>query len=102
VPWEPWATFSATGHLGIAWRAQHPDLSYDVWTATSADGGRTFTLPVRLNAQPSPAPNFYLRVGGDDTTGVALGAGRLLVSWGDWRGSHGEDVWWGGYAVPGA
>jgi hypothetical protein len=94
VPWEPWAAFSPSGTLGVVWRAQYPDTSYDTWATTSADGGRTFSMPTRLNSRRSPAPNWYLRVGGDDTTGLALSRGQLITAWGDWRGSHGEDVWW--------
>ncbi|MCU1460931.1 MAG: hypothetical protein JWO37_1006 [Acidimicrobiales bacterium] len=94
VPWEPWAAFSPSGTLGVVWRAQYPDMTYDTWAATSASGGLHFAMPTRLNTRRSPAPNWYLRVGGDDTTGLALDAGRLIAAWGDWRGSHGEDVWW--------
>ncbi|MDX6287095.1 MAG: hypothetical protein QOG53_2580 [Frankiales bacterium] len=91
-PWEPWLVTSPTGHFAAAWRALYPDGTYEAWAAISSDGGRTFGSPNRLSTKRSPKPNFYLQIGGDDTTTAWLTRDHLLASWGDWRGGHGEQV----------
>jgi hypothetical protein len=92
---KPWLAYSPTGQLGVGWRATRPDGSYAFVAAASNNDGRTFYAQVQLSSGWSPAaPPYY--VAGDDTSTVTLTRHDLYAAWGDWRGGHLEDVWWGG------
>ena len=94
-PVKPWLAYSPTGQLGVGWRATRADGSYAFYVAASKDAGRTFYAQVQLSRTWSPAaPPYY--VAGDDTSAITLTAHELYGAWGDWRGGHLEDVWWGG------
>jgi hypothetical protein len=68
--------------VAVAWGATPPGGGADVFVATSGDGGRTFTAPVRVNRTAGEA-----RLGGELPPRVALaarpsGAPDLVVAWG--------------------
>jgi hypothetical protein len=86
--------------MALGWRAQRSDGSYDFWVSVTDRRGRTFAAPTRLSTQMSPAPNFYLTLGGDDTSGIALTDDHLYATWGDWRGSSGEEIYLAGLPLP--
>ena len=67
--------------VAVAWGATPPGGGADVFVATSGDGGRTFTAPVRVNRTAGEA-----RLGGELPPRVALaarpsGAPGLVVAW---------------------
>ena len=95
---KPWLAISPTGVVGAGWRAERSDRTYDFWAAVSYDKAKTFSKPIRLSRAVSPpAPPYY--AAGDDTSTVALSKTHLYAAWGDWRGGHLEDIWWGGFAL---
>ena len=73
---------AAGDFVAVAWGATPPGGSADVFLATSRDGGRTFTAPVRVNHTVGEA-----RLGGELPPRVALAASAtgdpaVIVSWG--------------------
>ena len=58
--------------------------TYDYWTAVSFDGGRSFSKPLKVSNDPSPAGNSS---GNDDFSSVALDDQYLYAAWGDQRTS---------------
>jgi hypothetical protein len=81
---RPWIAYSPSGSLGVMFRADQADGSYDVWGAVSPVGGLGFGSPVRLSKALSPAPNNHSAI--DDVSSVAMDDGYLHASWGDVRG----------------
>ena len=73
---------AAGDFVAVAWGATPPGGSADVFLATSRDGGRTFTAPLRVNHTVGEA-----RLGGELPPRVALapsakGDPAVIVSWG--------------------
>jgi hypothetical protein len=66
------------------WRTIHPDGTQNVSAAVSLDTGRNFSLPIKVNAKPSPAPDPQQR-SDDDVSWITIQGGRVYVGWGDWR-----------------
>src|SRR3954451_17744976 len=62
--------------VAIAWSASLPSGATDVFVAVSADGGRTFSAPVRVNDVDGDA-----RVNGEQPPRVAFARGGLSVVW---------------------
>lgn len=78
--------YSPKGDLGLIWKAANADRTYDVWSAVSRDGGRTFKT-VRVSHAVSPPlilerGNFGF---GDDLSSVDIDGEFLHVVWGDNR-----------------
>ncbi|MET0390101.1 MAG: sialidase family protein, partial [Polyangiales bacterium] len=100
----PWAGYSAKGKLGVMWRSYESDAAnplasppykpYSVWAAISLDGGATFSKPLKVSKNNSPAPpddpNDSLSIVGDHgPSGIALDDDDgVYVVWADW--SSGE------------
>lgn len=94
---KPWMDYGPTGVLGFIWKQRREDVTgstplpstpgrswgpaFDVYTAISCDGGRTWLPPVRVNAETSPAgPNGF-----DDLSYIAVDANYAHLIWGDRR-----------------
>jgi hypothetical protein len=67
---------AAGTRVAVAWSAREPGGKTDVLVATSADGGRTFGAPVRVNADRGTA-----RVGGEMPPRVAFSGYGIDVLW---------------------
>jgi hypothetical protein len=80
----PWVAFSSDGVLGAMWRSIRSDGTQNVFSAVSLDAGHTFSLPFKVNARPSPAPDPQQR-SDDDVSWITIQSGRVYVGWGDWR-----------------
>jgi hypothetical protein len=99
VNFKQWMDYGPTGVLGYVWKKQRSDLTaatpssvqpqlgrawgpgFDVYTAISCDGGKTWTAPLRVNAESSPpGPNGF-----DDFSYLALDDRNAHVVWGDRR-----------------
>jgi hypothetical protein len=89
----PWATsfikheikYSRWGDLGVVWKAVYEDGSFELWSAISRDGGRTFSDPLKVSSSPSPARNYFREARNDDTCGLDLSKDDLYTIWGDNR-----------------
>jgi hypothetical protein len=103
---KQWMDYSPNGVLGYMWKKKRDDLPppppmppvtsmadmmkmigraqgppFDVYAAISCDGGKTWLLPVRVNAEASPAgPNGF-----DDLSYIALDQNYAHLVWGDRR-----------------
>ena len=87
--------YSADGVLGLIWKATYADRSFDVWSAASRDGGRSFKT-VRVSHAVSPTylserGNFMF---GDDLSSLDIDRGFLHVVWGDNRSGF-QGTWYG-------
>ena len=59
---------------------------YNVWAATSADGGVTFSKPLQVSRANSPAPQVGLPFGiADDFSFITLSGTHAFVAWADYR-----------------
>jgi hypothetical protein len=91
VQWKPWIAYSPDGLLGLMWRTWQstPNASpYNVWAATSSDGGMTFSEPLEVSNGNSAAP--YPGLPGiptfaDDFSFITLTRQGVFVAWADWR-----------------
>ena len=61
-----------------------PSLPYNVWAAVSRDGGTTFSAPLKVSSEDSPAAQSQFS-GGDDYSSVAVDGDFVYVAWADWR-----------------
>jgi photosystem II stability/assembly factor-like uncharacterized protein len=64
--------FSPNGALGVMWRTQHPDGTFDAWAAVApatTSNKLTFGPPTRMSPPAKPAPAFPA---GDDISGIVL------------------------------
>lgn len=62
--------------VAVAWSAREASGGTDIYLATSADGGRTFGDPVRVNDEPGTA-----RAGGEMPPRVAFTSRSIEVLW---------------------
>jgi hypothetical protein len=62
--------------VALAWSAREASGKTDIYVATSADGGRTYGEPVRVNDEPGAA-----RVGGEMPPRVVLTGSAVDVLW---------------------
>ncbi len=62
--------------VAVAWSAREASGSTDIYVATSADGGRTFRDPVRVNDEPATA-----RAGGEMPPRVVFAGKSIEVLW---------------------
>lgn len=71
---------------GVEAQAAGPPSPYNVWAATSRDGGATFSEPLKISKADSPAPQPFLPYGiGDDFSFIALSGTHAFVGWADYR-----------------
>jgi hypothetical protein len=83
---KPWINYSAQGVLGLMWRTnQGGGGAYDVWAATSDDGGATFSDPLRISSADSPGQSASTFQGEDDDSFISLDGQHAYIAWGDWR-----------------
>jgi hypothetical protein len=101
VDFKYWMDYGPTGVLGLVWKKQRDDLAppapppgqpgtgprsaigpaFDVYSAISCDGGKTWLPAVRINAEASPAGP----AGNDDLSYISLDAKYAHMVWGDRR-----------------
>lgn len=100
VHFAPYVAFSPKGEFGLMWRTYEPDpkrpdakpqqLPYSIWAVVSSDGGLTFSKPLKVSKENSPAapddPHDAFRIIGDHgPSGMAIdGYGGVYVVWADW------------------
>jgi len=90
--YHDWMAYSPKGVLGLMWKTLDAPpgaktlATYNVWVATSGNGGATFSQPLKISAAASPAPDARpFGNGGDDFSFIALGENEVFVGWADWR-----------------
>jgi hypothetical protein len=82
---KPAFRFSRQGVLGLMWRAIYRDGTYDIWSAISKDGGKTFSEPLRVSHAVSPARD-PIRVGAnDDFQDLSVDGDNVYMVWCDYR-----------------
>lgn len=87
--------YSPTGVLGLIFKLQYANRSFDMWSAVSKDDGHTFST-VRVSHAVSPPyinnrGNFMF---GDDLSTMDIDKDYLYVVWGDNRSGF-EGTWFG-------
>ncbi len=92
-----WGSFSSDGTYAVVWRDRRNGLSndtsdYEIYTATSTNGGFSFSPNYCLSSIPSPFINL---VRGNDFLGVALTTNDVYSVWSDNRnnGMTKEDIY---------
>jgi len=99
-----WVGFGSTSALGVVWRIEHADKSYDVYADVSPDGGTTFGPQVELTPSTAP-PDVASGAPGDDCAcNLYLDGKYLYTSWGDSRTGQ-RQLWfarydWAGQSAP--
>ena len=87
--------YSAKGDLALMWKASYPDRSFDVWSAASRDGGRTFkTVRVSHALSPPYIPERGNFLFGDDLSSLDVDGEYVHVVWGDNRSGF-QGTWYG-------
>ena len=91
-----WIAFSQNGALGVRWRSQNSNGSFDIDAVVSPNGGTTWNAPVRLTAAIGPAPGGFAGIGDDCACNLHLTDTRLLTTWGDGRTGK-RETWFGSF-----
>lgn len=87
--------YSEDGVLGLIWKATYDDRSFDVWSAVSRDGGRSFkTVRVSHAVSPTYLPERGNFMFGDDLSSLDIDRQFLHVVWGDNRSGF-QGTWYG-------
>jgi hypothetical protein len=73
------------GVLGLTWKAVYAGGSFDVWSVISKDAGKTFSAPLRVSHEKSPARDYYRNSQQDDNDGIDMTKDTLMTIWGDSR-----------------
>jgi hypothetical protein len=97
---KAWMAYSPKGVLGLMWRSytepgasgedesstasQSQTAPYNVLAAVSRDGGATFSTPLQITKEASPAADPKQQTGGDDFSFIALDPHSAFVAWADW------------------
>lgn len=101
VKFKQWMAMGPSGVVGLIWKDRRDDLTspeqiaktqqaganrafehaFDVYSSISCDGGTTWTTPLRVNGETSPAGP----PGSDDFAYLALDAKNAHLVWGDRR-----------------
>lgn len=71
--------------LAMTWKAVYPGGSFDVWGVISKDAGKTFSAPLRVSHEKSPARDYYRNSQQDDNDGIDVSTDTLFTIWGDSR-----------------
>lgn len=71
--------------LGLTWKAVYPGGSFDLWGVISKDAGKTFSAPLRISHEKSPARDYYRNSQQDDNDGIDISKDTLYSIWGDNR-----------------
>ena len=90
---KPAFEYSRDGILGLMWRAIYPDNTYDIWSTISRDGGKTFSAPLRVSHEKSPAPSVRA-AGNDDIQDLSMDKEGIHLVWGDYRSGF-MATWYG-------
>jgi hypothetical protein len=77
--------YSPKGVLGLMWRTNQGGGAYDVWAATSDDGGATLSEALRISSANSPGQSPSTYQGLDDTSFISVDGQDAFIGWGDWR-----------------
>ena len=84
--------------LALTWKAGYPGGSFDVWSVISKDAGKTFSAPLRISHEKSPARDYYRNSQQDDNDGIDLSKDTLFAIWGDSRAGF-QASWFGKVAL---
>jgi hypothetical protein len=97
---KPWIAYSRDGVIGLMWRAVYIDRTYDIWATISRDGGKSFSLALRISHAKSPGADYYRNGGnfGDDIQDLAMDKDNMHLVWGDNRAGF-LGVWYGRVAL---
>lgn len=93
---KPRLEFSRDGVLGLMWRANYADASFDIWAVISRDSGKSYSQPLRVSHAKSPARDAFRDGGGfgDDIQDLSLDKETMHLVWGDSRAGF-QGVWYG-------
>ena len=87
--------YSPKGDLALIWKAMYADRSFDVWSAASRDGIRTFKT---IRVSHALSPPYILERGnfmfGDDLSSLDVDGQYVHVVWGDNRSGF-LGTWYG-------
>jgi hypothetical protein len=87
--------YGPNGDLGIIWKQQYADRSFDVWSSVLRAGAAGFkTVRVSHAVSPPYTPERGNFMFGDDLSSVDLDDRLLHVAWGDNRSGF-EATWYG-------
>jgi hypothetical protein len=93
--WHRAMRYSATGDLGMMWKALYPNGSLDVWSSASLNGGHSFkTVRVSHAISPPCTPDRCNFMMGDDLSSMDIDSRYLYAVWGDNRSGF-EGTWFG-------
>jgi hypothetical protein len=95
APWstQPWIEFGPGGELGVVWRglsAVDGRDMIDAYAAMSFDHGRTFSAPVRINAESHPFGDAGPPA--DDWSSITMDREYAFISWADNRSGTTADA----------
>ena len=82
---KPAFEFSRDGVIGLMWRADYADKSYDIWSSISRDGGKTFSNSLRVSHAKSPSSLPIKGAGNDDHADLCMDKEYIHMVWGDLR-----------------
>ena len=82
---KPAFEFSRDGVIGLMWRADYADKSYDIWSSISRDGGKIFSNSLRVSHAKSPASLPVKGAGNDDHADLCMDKENIHMVWGDLR-----------------
>ena len=91
---KPAIMYSRFGALGLTWKAVYPGGRFDVWSVISKDAGKTFSAPLRVSHEKSPARDYYRQSMQDDNDGIDMSQDTLFTIWGDSRAGF-QASWFG-------
>ncbi|MBP6716206.1 MAG: exo-alpha-sialidase [Acidobacteria bacterium] len=86
------------GVIGLTWKAVYTGGSFDVWSVISKDAGKTFSAPLRVSHEKSPARDYYRNSQQDDNDGIDMTKDMLMTIWGDSRAGF-QASWFGKVAL---
>src|ERR1039457_3174924 len=71
-------------------------ISIDIWSSLSRDGGKSFSVSLRVShaLSPSPIPGRNAGLFGDDIQHLAMDDTSMHLVWGDSRAGF-QAVWYG-------
>jgi hypothetical protein len=90
--YHAWMSYGPDGALAMMWKTADTApggtiyYPYNVWSALSIDGGAHFSLPLKITATESLAPDSRpFGNAGDDFSFTALNYFQVLIAYADWN-----------------